>query len=113
MIFEYNAIVKRVIDGDTAEVVVDLGFKIHHEITLRFNDIDCPETRTKDLVEKEAGIKAKSFVVNRIQGKSVIVRTYSNRANIYARWTADIYYKDDLGVEYSIVEQLKEFGFEK
>lgn len=53
-----------VIDGDTVEVVVDLGFSIYHKTRVRLVGIDTPEIRTKDLEEKEKGIKALDFVVD-------------------------------------------------
>ena len=111
--YTYSGMVTRVIDGDTVEVVIDLGFMIQYAITVRLNNIDCPETRTKNLLEKDHGLKAKEFVINQLlYSQPVTIKTYSNKANIYARWTADIFYTFD-GVEYSIVERLKEFGFEK
>jgi micrococcal nuclease len=54
--------VRRVIDGDTIEVTVDLGFSIFHNITVRLLGINAPETRTKDLDEKARGLEAKDFL---------------------------------------------------
>lgn len=54
--------VRRVIDGDTIDVTVDLGFNIFHNITVRLLGINAPETRTKDLGEKVKGLEAKDFL---------------------------------------------------
>ena len=61
--YEYQATVLRVIDGDTIEVDIDLGFStIIKKRRVRFKGIDTPEVRTRDLVEKEAGLRAKERV---------------------------------------------------
>jgi len=63
----YNYKVKeilKVIDGDTVEVIVDLGFSIYHKTRVRLIGIDTPEIRTKDQEEKERGIEAMDFVVD-------------------------------------------------
>lgn len=55
----YDAKVIRVIDGDTIELLVDLGFGLHFKMKARLYGIDTPETRTKDLEEKKLGMRAK------------------------------------------------------
>ena len=54
--------VRRVVDGDTIDVTVDLGFSIFHNVTVRLLGINAPETRTKDLKEKARGFEAKDFL---------------------------------------------------
>ena len=58
--FEYNAICTRVIDGDTIDARVDLGFSVWFDCRVRLMGIDAPETRTKNLEEKQAGLKTKA-----------------------------------------------------
>ena len=61
--FRYSAKIVRVVDGDTVDVDIDLGFSvILAKQRLRLYGIDTPETRTRDLVEKEAGNLAKARV---------------------------------------------------
>lgn len=61
--FEYNAKVLRVVDGDTIDVDIDLGFGVWlKKQRIRFYGIDTPETRTRDLEEKKKGLAAKHFV---------------------------------------------------
>lgn len=60
--FEYNAICTRVIDGDTIDARVDLGFSVWFDCRVRLMGIDAPETRTKNLKEKQAGFKTKAFL---------------------------------------------------
>ena len=57
--FCYNAKVLRVVDGDTIDLMVDLGFSIHHKVRVRLYGINTPESRTRDLEEKALGLKAK------------------------------------------------------
>jgi|TARA_R110002020_G_scaffold202084_7_gene405101 micrococcal nuclease len=58
--FIYNATLERVIDGDTIDVTLDLGFDVKlHKQRCRLAGIDTPESRTRNLVEKKLGLKAK------------------------------------------------------
>jgi len=57
--YTYNAKLIRIVDGDTIEAMVDLGFFTWKKVTIRLYGIDTPETRTKDLLEKEKGKAAK------------------------------------------------------
>lgn len=52
----------KVIDGDTVDLEIDLGFSITIKQRVRLKDIDAPETRTKDLQEKDRGIISKSWL---------------------------------------------------
>ena len=61
--YEYKCKILRVIDGDTADVDIDLGFGVWmKKQRIRFAGIDTPESRTRDLVEKKYGIAAKAYV---------------------------------------------------
>ena len=57
--WEYNIRVTRVVDGDTIDAQVDLGFFTHKNIRIRVNGIDTPEVRTRDADEKKRGFAAK------------------------------------------------------
>ena len=58
--FVYNAILERVIDGDTIDVTLDLGFSVKlHKQRVRLAGIDTPESRTRNLEEKALGLRAK------------------------------------------------------
>jgi len=58
--YEYNAIVDRVVDGDTIECTIDLGFHTWKKVTVRMEGINAPESRTRNLEEKERGLAAKA-----------------------------------------------------
>ena len=60
--YEYKAKLIRVIDGDTIDCVIDLGFNVRLKERIRFKGIDTPEVRTRDLEEKKRGLDAKERV---------------------------------------------------
>ena len=61
--YEYKCRINRVVDGDTIDVDIDLGFGVWlYNERVRILGIDAPETRTRDLEEKEQGLKSKEYV---------------------------------------------------
>jgi micrococcal nuclease len=74
--YEYSCEVRRVVDGDTIDVTMDLGFNILHKCRVRLFGIDTPESRTRDLDEKARGKMAAAFLKDAIDsGKQVIIQT--------------------------------------
>jgi micrococcal nuclease len=68
--------VKNVVDGDTIDVIIDLGFDILFASRVRLAGIDTPESRTTDKAEKALGIEAKEYLKKHIKdAKSVVIRT--------------------------------------
>ena len=65
----YNAKLDRVVDGDTVDATVDLGFDTWKHIRVRLVGINTPETRTRDLEEKARGLAAKDFVIEMFKKK--------------------------------------------
>jgi micrococcal nuclease len=90
--YVYKGDVIKVVDGDTVDILVDLGFSITTLIRFRLCGINAPETRG---VERPEGVKAKRFLKNKIDGKEVIVRTYQDRTGKYGRYLADIYIDEE------------------
>ena len=61
--YEYECEIVRVVDGDTVDVNIDLGFGIWmRKQRIRLYGVDTPESRTRDLVEKKYGLAAKEYV---------------------------------------------------
>ena len=61
--FEYNCTIVRVVDGDTVDVDIDLGFGVWlRKQRIRFHGVDTPESRTRDLEEKKYGLIAKQKI---------------------------------------------------
>lgn len=74
--YEYSCQVTRVVDGDTIDADLDLGFNIHHKCRVRLYGIDTPESRTRDKDEKARGKLAAKFLQDAISnGKHVILQT--------------------------------------
>jgi micrococcal nuclease len=75
--FEYYVKeVTKVVDGDTIDVVIDLGFDIGFTTRVRLAGIDTPESRTKDLAEKALGLESKKYLANRLKdAKNIVIKT--------------------------------------
>ena len=74
----YNFRVKQVtkiVDGDTFDCILDLGFDVLLEGRVRMLGIDTPESRTRDLEEKAYGLLAKEWLVDHMKGEDIIVQT--------------------------------------
>jgi micrococcal nuclease len=68
--------VTSVVDGDTIDVIIDLGFDILFQSRVRLAGIDTPESRTKDLKEKALGLESKEYLKKQLKdAKSVIIKT--------------------------------------
>jgi micrococcal nuclease len=62
----------KVVDGDTIDVIIDLGFDLNKKERIRLAGIDAPESRTRDPEEKELGLDAKEFLKRRMSDCSAI-----------------------------------------
>lgn len=72
----YVKSVDKVVDGDTIDVTIDLGFDILYRSRVRMAGIDSPESRTRDLEEKAMGLEAKDYLKNRLKfAKKIVIRT--------------------------------------
>ena len=68
--------VENIVDGDTIDVLIDLGFDILFQSRVRLAGIDTPESRTKDLKEKALGLESKEYLKKYLKdAKSVIIKT--------------------------------------
>jgi micrococcal nuclease len=68
--------VENVVDGDTIDVIIDLGFDILFASRVRLAGIDTPESRTKDLKEKALGLESKEYLKKALKdAKSVVIKT--------------------------------------
>jgi len=104
----YNAKLDRVVDGDTVDAMIDLGFDTWVFKRIRLLGIDAPETRTRDLVEKEAGFTTKARVEARLgpQGSPCVLR--SEGLDKYGRSLGVIYVEDTNINELLVKEGLAE-----
>lgn len=85
----YRAKVRRVVDGDTVDVDIDLGFRTWIKgLRLRLHGLDAPEVRGD---ERDAGIVSKAFLVDLIGDREVVVETFKDRTGKYGRMIAIIH----------------------
>jgi len=94
--YEYKGKAIRVIDGDTIEAEIDLGFNIKIKETIRLYGINTPETRTKDHDEKERGIKAAARLSNLLSSSNneFVIKTHFSTKEKFNRTLGEIFVKD-------------------
>jgi|TARA_R100001510_G_scaffold57770_1_gene67634 micrococcal nuclease len=71
--YEYACTVERVVDGDTVDVVLDLGFDILYKCRVRLYGIDTPESRTRNLELKARGLLSKQYLKDKIESADQLV----------------------------------------
>ena len=75
--YEYKCEIDRVVDGDTVDVILDLGFSILHKARVRLYAVDTPECRTRNKDEKVRGLLAKNFILQAVKaGKKFVIQTH-------------------------------------
>ena len=83
--YEYKCEVKRVVDGDTVDVIIDLGFSILYSTRVRLYGIDTPESRTRNKDEKVRGFLSKDYLKDWLDQGGVIIRTYRDKKGKFGR----------------------------
>ena len=109
--YEYNIKkVTKIVDGDTIDVDIDLGFNISFAQRVRLAGIDTPESRTKDAREKALGLEVKNKVKSAIESaKTVIIKTeLPDSTEKYGRILGWVYLD---GAAKSLNEQLIDEGY--
>ena len=84
IMYTYKARLIRVIDGDTVDAEIDLGFDVFVRQRIRLFGINTPESRTTDLVEKEKGLAAKQRLIELLP-REFVVETILNKRGKYGR----------------------------
>lgn len=108
---EYECTVKKVVDGDTMDVEIDLGFDIITKQRIRLLDVDTPETyRPSCEAERMHGERAKQFVISMLLDKKCKLVTDRDRKGKYGRYLGILY---PPGSEISINDLLKQHGLAK
>lgn len=91
--YTYKAKVEKVVDGDTLDLLVDLGFHIHHNIRVRLLGVDCPETRKASEFEKSKGLLAKEYTksyVDECMEKYGYILVATQSTDKYGRWLSEL-----------------------
>jgi endonuclease YncB( thermonuclease family) len=85
----YAARILRIVDADTYEMDIDLGFHAHVFVPIRLRGIDTPERNT------DQGVSAALYVTALLKDRELVVETYKDRQS-FARWIGDVYLGDVL-----------------
>ena len=89
--YTYKCNVVNVVDGDTLDLEVDLGFNITNKIRVRLVDVDTPEVRGED---KKFGLLVTHKVREWIKNAPSQMYVHTRKTGKYGRWLARIFYKD-------------------
>ena len=105
----YRAKLDRVVDGDTVDALIDVGFDIWFKKRIRFMGLDTWESRTRDLEEKKKGLAAKARtkeLLKKVSSKSGYFRLKSHGLGKYGRVLGEIFIMDKDGKQWSVNETL-------
>jgi len=91
----YRAKLDRVIDGDTIDVIVDLGFDVTIKRRLRLKGVNTPELRSKDPDERRNALAAKEYVETTLYDNELVIETFKTRSGkdrrTFGRYVADVF----------------------
>jgi micrococcal nuclease len=90
--YEYHADLVKVIDGDTVDLDVDLGMRVHTRARVRLVGVNAPEIYSvkKSSAEYKQGMRVKIFLINFLKGEKLILWTDKDRTGKYGRWLGTI-----------------------
>tara|TARA_Y100001937_G_scaffold90114_1_gene121873 strand:- start:808 stop:1212 length:405 start_codon:yes stop_codon:yes gene_type:complete len=96
--------ITKIVDGDTIDVIIDLGFDIYHSARVRLYGIDTPESRTRDREEKRYGLRAKEYLTHCLDvDKDIILRTHKEEKGKFGRILGEIII-DDVNINTLMIE---------
>ena len=101
----YSASIVRVVDGDTVDAMVDLGFRSSVRLRFRLFGINAPEVRGPERAE---GIQSTHWLKRRIEFQDVIINTHQDSTGKFGRYLATIW-RDNVNIN----EQMVELGLAK
>ena len=105
----YRAKLDRVVDGDTVDALIDVGFDIWFKKRIRFKGVDTWDSLTRNLEEKALGLKAKARtkeLLEKVFSKSGYFRIKSYGLGKYGRVLADVFIMDKDGKQWNVNETL-------
>lgn len=90
MDYTYKAKLVKIVDGDTVDLIVDLGFDTFRKERFRLYGINAPESRTRDLKEKEKGLAAKKYLTE-LTEKLKYIQTMQDKKGKYGRFLVKLF----------------------
>ena len=106
--YEYRCNVVKIIDGDTVDVDIDLGFGVWmRNERVRLYGIDTPESRTRDLEEKKYGLAAKQYLTNMLDDEGgIVLKTHKDKTGKFGRILGDFKIWDEKTEETKTLTQI-------
>jgi micrococcal nuclease len=103
--YRYNAKLDRVVDGDTVDALVDLGFDTWKKVRIRMMGINAPESRTRDLEEKKLGLAAKARLIELIESNDFLFILQSHGVGKYGRCLGEIFIDEKTSVNQTLINE--------
>ena len=105
--YAYIARGKRVVDGDTLDLIVDLGFRMSAAIRVRLAGVDTPEVYgvKKDSEEHARGVVASEFTRQWVKNSGDVVYVKTTKSGKYGRWIAEVFSLDGESLNNAIKRQ--------
>ena len=92
--YTYKAKLDRVVDGDTIDANIDLGFDITIHKRIRLTGIDTPESRTRNKDEKVRGLMSKQYLIDELEKGQVVIKTHKDKKGKFGRVLGEMYVGD-------------------
>tara|TARA_B100001287_G_C22249659_1_gene329820 strand:- start:5 stop:373 length:369 start_codon:yes stop_codon:yes gene_type:complete len=93
-LYNYRAKLDRVVDGDTVDALVDLGFDTWKKVRIRMMGINAPESRTRDKEEKKKGKAATKYLQNLLKSHNSVFILKSHGVGKFGRCLGEILFED-------------------
>ena len=101
--YTYNAKLDRVVDGDTIDALVDLGFDTWKKVRIRMVGMNAPESRTRDLEEKKLGLATKSRLIELLGNGDFILQSHG--VGKYGRCLGEIFIEENISINQTLINE--------
>ena len=100
--YKYKAKVNRVVDGDTVDALVDLGFDTWKKVRIRMMGLNAPESRTRDLEEKKKGLAAKDRLKELLNKEAFVLQSHG--VGKYGRCLGELFV-DEININKQLIKE--------
>jgi len=101
--YKYNAKLDRVVDGDTIDALVDLGFDTWKKVRIRMMGMNAPESRTRDLEEKKLGLAAKARLIEMLGDGEFTLQSHG--VGKYGRCLGEVFRESDVSLNKQLINE--------
>ena len=101
--YTYNATLDRVVDGDTVDALVDLGFDTWKKVRIRMMGMNAPESRTRDLEEKARGLAAKDRLIELLKDGNFILQSHG--VGKYGRCLGTLWIDETVNINETLISE--------